>query len=122
MDSKDLTTDLNAMELLQKEFPLLFSLLWALKTNKYTNVLIPIINDLILKSNAPFTAPTSDNASSSSSGSSTELSYFPSLPVIRERGCYTADRVSREKLCTKLSRGHPTLLPGLFTVYCEHGK
>lgn len=54
-----------------------------------------------------------------------ELSYFPSLPKVRNRGSYTAD-VSKSlkitKSCKKTYTGHPTLLPGIFTVYCQHGK
>jgi hypothetical protein len=54
-----------------------------------------------------------------------ELSFFPSLPKIRSRGSYTADISKTLKVansCKKNYTGHPTLLPGIFTVYCRHGK
>lgn len=127
MDNKDITTDVQAMELLQKEVPLLFSLLRVLK-GSHSNILLPIINTMIEKSNAPFTACAISNSSQEAPSSEiltseSELAYFPSLLQIRKRGCYTADKANqKEKLCTKQSHGHPTLLPGIFTLYCEHGK
>ena len=51
-----------------------------------------------------------------------ELAYFPCLPKIRDRGFYDIDSSSKAVGCTKQSSGHPTLLPGIFTVYCPHGK
>ena len=52
------------------------------------------------------------------------LSCFPSLPIIRERSAYVADALSRSKffICTKKSSRHITLLPGIFSLYCEHGN
>jgi hypothetical protein len=53
------------------------------------------------------------------------LGFFPSLPMIRRRGMFVADKQGskqREDFCTKFSKGHPSLLPGVFTVFCPHGK
>ena len=57
---------------------------------------------------------------------SNSLSYFPCWPQCNNRGLYIADRnqiaaVKDATQCTKIHRGHPKLMPGLFTVYCEHG-
>ena len=67
---------------------------------------IPIVKSMILKSKAPF-APNSSSTSISSFHSSqppheSELTYFPSLPKVRQRGyyIYTADKTNpKEKLC-----------------------
>ena len=53
-------------------------------------------------------------------------SFFPSLPIVRGRGTYAADHSNApqsitEDACRKASYGHPTLTPGIFTVYCPHG-
>ena len=50
--------------------------------------------------------------------------YFPCWQPCSARGTYVADRQQTTKdalKCSKLHRGHPKLMPGLFTVYCEHG-
>lgn len=49
------------------------------------------------------------------------LSFFPSLPRIRKRRYYSADVEAKDTHCTKLYRGHPSLMPGLFTLLCPHG-
>ena len=63
-------------------------------------------------------------ASSYAVPSTNHLSHFPSLPVIRGTGRYSADQHTRtadEHNCRKVSYGHPTLTPGIFTLYCTHG-
>ena len=125
IESKDITTDVNAMEMLQKEIPLLFSFFRHLKYT-HSSILLPIVKTMILKSKAPFALNSSSTSISSLHSSQppheSELSYFPSLPKVRQRGYYTADKTNpKEKLCTKQSYGHPTLLPGIFTLFCEHG-
>ena len=49
------------------------------------------------------------------------LSFFPSLPRVQKRRCYSADVDAKETLCTKLYRGHPSLMLGIFTLLCPHG-
>jgi hypothetical protein len=54
-----------------------------------------------------------------------DLSFFPNLPKCRNRGLFAADTVKggrKAEMCTKQYRGHPTLLPGIFTLYCQHGR
>ena len=64
----------------------------------------------------------------SSYGATTEIStlyFFPSLPPVRGPGRYQAGQKSsanEEDSCRKVSYGHPTLTPGIFTIlYCTHG-
>ena len=55
-----------------------------------------------------------------------ELSFFPGLPKYRNRGCFDMDKTKQAKKgkddsCHKKHSGHPSLLPGIFTMYCPHG-
>ena len=53
-----------------------------------------------------------------------EMGFFPSLPVKRSRGKFVMDRKPIKKEdgeCKKKAAGHPSLLPGIFTIFCEHG-
>ena len=47
---------------------------------------------------------------------------FPHLPRIRERGFFHMDGKKFSDSCRKLSKGHKTLLPGIFLLHCEHGE
>ncbi|XP_060601822.1 uncharacterized protein LOC132755047 [Ruditapes philippinarum] len=52
-----------------------------------------------------------------------ELSFFPCLPKYRSRGRFQKDasQVKNKVHCTKKYAGHPSLLPGVFTIFCPHG-
>lgn len=106
------------MEILQKEIPVLFANVSHLPRNS----LIPLIDAIIQKASAPFSSSTPEEVCNLQSLLQ-ELSYFPSLPKIRERGTYKSDcHSSKVKGCTKQSSGHPSLLPGIFTLFCPNGE
>ena len=48
--------------------------------------------------------------------------YYPNLPTVRKRGVYKSDSARKDQTCTKVYRGHPSLLPGIFTLFCSHGR
>lgn len=48
-------------------------------------------------------------------------SYLPNLPAIRVRGLYTSDKQKGERVCNKYFQHHKALLPGVFTIHCQHG-
>lgn len=48
--------------------------------------------------------------------------YLPNLLQVRTRGLYTADKQKGEKVCNKYHNHHKALLPGIFTIHCQHGK
>ena len=53
-----------------------------------------------------------------------KFSFFPHLPLLHGLGNYKADKqreVTDLNNCRKYSYGHPTLTPGIFTLYCQHG-
>lgn len=118
-----LTANPTSMQMLQEEVPILFELLSNV-SNFPRKCLIPLIEMLIEKASAPFSDEanipeiTSDNKSELE-----ELAYFPSLPKVRGRGMFNADYHQRKGVkCTKQSSGHPSLLPGIFTLFCPHGE
>eukprot|EP00794_Sanderia_malayensis_P006452 gene6452-7184_t len=55
----------------------------------------------------------------------TEFSFLPKWPRKTQRGIYFQDLQGSKKhdsvTCNKDYRGHPTLMPGIFTLYCKHG-
>lgn len=118
------------MNQLQNASPILFDLL--LSVEKYPHQLMsPILDKLIEKATNPFRDDHSEANDSVSCkkqqlGNSDgcvekSLSYFPSLPQVRARRRYEADKNNKERICTKKGIGHPSLLPGIFTIFCEHG-
>ena len=121
---------IQAMNQLQNASPILFDLLLSVENYPH-QLMAPILDKLIEKATIPFNDDhgeagdivsckeqqlgTSDGCVEKS------LSYFPSLPQVRTRRRYEADKKTREKICTKRGIGHPSLLPGIFTIFCEHG-
>lgn len=111
------------MEKLQIQIPVLFELISTLPRIS-AQILKPILETLVEKSKAPFPdqSTTLTQAESTSDISQSPLSHFSSPPCMRARHSYLADRQSKRKpVCSKHSSGHPTLLPGTFTMYCQHG-
>jgi hypothetical protein len=56
-----------------------------------------------------------------------KLACYPNLPRIRGIPAYSADQRTTHRApedqdaCRKYSSSHPTLTPGIFTIYCPHG-
>lgn len=119
MCSSDITKNPLAMACLQEEVPMLFELLITKSIKQ--ELLHPILEELMEKAKAPFNKSTNSD-SIITAEESDEMSYFPYLPKCRNRSIYPADTTGKEITCTKRSSRHPTLLPGVFTLFCEHGK
>ena len=121
----DITKDVSAMKILQEEMPVLFETIRAL--NSYpSKMLNPILQLLLARANAPFKVDDAGDAGGShlqdTHQREDQLSYFPLLAKCRKRGIYKADKEGKLVSCTKKSSRHPTLLPGVFTLFCEHGE
>ena len=57
-------------------------------------------------------------------GSASKLSCFPNHPPVREVRNYSCDNKTpcqQNDSCRKYASHHPTLTPGIFTLYCPHG-
>lgn len=109
--------DLDTLQILQRECPLLFEILR--ESNSLPSQFCPVLHELLKRSKAPFNVP--ENPPCSPNYQSNDNCYFPTLPMVRSRGTYVADTHQRAKICTKRGSSHPTLLPGIFTLFCSHG-
>ena len=121
----DITRFPESMKLLQQYVPVLFNLIKNLSAYPHT-LLSPILHTLLEKAEAPFTDEqiigNEPPINQSESSELHHLGFFPQLPLVRNRGNYTADGSKYvDTSCNKYSHGHPSLLPGVFTVFCQHG-
>ena len=117
-----LEADPASMQMIQEEVPVLFELLSSVR-NLPRKCLVPLIQDIIEKARAPFTDEDVPETTPDKTTELEELAYFPSLPKLRSRGMFNADRQQRKVVkCSKQSSGHPSLLPGIFTLFCPHGE
>lgn len=119
---QSLTANPTYMQILQEEVPILFKLLSSV-TNLPRKCLLPLITMIIEKASAPFNdGDNPETAPADTKSELEELAYFPSFPKVRARGMFNADCHQRKVVkCTKQSSGHPSLLPGIFTLFCPHG-
>lgn len=121
----DVTRIPATMKLLQCHVPVLFNLVKNLDSYPHA-LLAPILQTLLDKAKAPFTDDQEVYNEKPNILSNLELhnlGYFPQLPLVRSRGNYVADGNKHPdvSICNKNSHGHPSLLPGVFTLFCQHG-
>ena len=72
---------------------------------------------------APFKVSKADKFHYPEPNRTNSLSYFPSLPQLHGNAVYQIDKsriAAGSDVCNKTSSKHPTLTPGIFTVYCPH--
>ena len=113
-------TDLATLRL---DFPMLYELVMAFPLCKLPTETSPVLRKLILISQAPFN--TNPACPSLTAFPANSHCHWPGLECVRGRGFYQIDKQGRDHdgfHCKKISRGHPSLLPGIFTMFCEHGK
>jgi hypothetical protein len=113
-------------QLLQDNVPILHDLLCKIGPE---NTLLPLeyrplVIDMVHKAQLPFVSTPLHPCVPASESTQTKgsKSYFPYLPVLWERRRYKSDKHRDASCCTKMYRGHPSLLPGIFTVFCPHGR
>ena len=119
MQHTSITSDTASLRLLQQEVPVLFTLLESLP-HYPRELLKTVLNRLVAMALAPFadTDPKNESSAETAEHANQTLSFFPQLYSGKH---YTADK-SISKICTKKSSGHPSLLPGIFTLFCQHGN
>lgn len=81
----------------------------------------PLVIDMVHKAQLPFVSTPLHPRVPVSAQSNNTHSYFPCLPVLWDWHRYKSDKHKDTLSCTKLYRGHPSLLPGIFTIFCPHG-
>ena len=97
-------TDITELQYLQTQCPMLFEL-FRHKNPIPKNALANAVEAMMAKAEAPFVGDFKDETPSTSSSS--DMAFFPQLPVIHSRGSYHADRVRKETICTKHTTSHP---------------
>ena len=109
--------------LFQQSCPLLFDIISLIEGDHLPSALCALVSDLLEKAKAPFNVPVDSLTDSrlGDSGHVQDLEYFPCLPIVRGHGDFCLDTNSPSSICTKRSTSHPTLLPGIFLVHCQHG-
>ncbi|XP_061191628.1 uncharacterized protein LOC133199816 [Saccostrea echinata] len=128
---KDISRDAELLNSIQINIPLLFEILRSVSfeiSSEYKE----IISKVFAKSKATFPNPntsdqfhnpkTEDPVTKEELDNAAQIAFFPKLEPIRQRGRYAADKGKfNAESCRKDSTKHPTLLPGIFTVFCQHG-
>ena len=105
------------------DFPMLYELLMSFPDSKVPQQFSKVLEKLLSLSTAPFRTPSALPASLDLSGN--PYGFWPSLPILRERGNYQIEQTKKQAdgfVCKKLSKDHSVLMPGVFTIFCEHGK
>ena len=116
--------DTGTLHFLQQNCPIILNLLQKVKVLPQQQM-FSVFNELLKRSNAPFLENSTHlehKALNSDLGTCNgDDGYFPALPIYRHRRRYSADTIKASKICTKRGTSHPTLLPGIFTLFCTHG-
>lgn len=122
MSESDITSDPINLKVLQEEIPVVFELIRALGYFS-KEILCPVLNELLKVANASFSSYGNDGGHTQDpiQSSTSQLACFPVLPRIRSRGDYQSDKKASGPICTKRRSKHPSLLPGIFTIFCQHG-
>ena len=92
---------------LQENVPFLYDLFYALGLNIVSLPVEfrPVIKELVRRAEFPFQ----------------NTPVHPCVCAGSAAGhVYKLDN-QQDKVCTKAYRGHPSLLPGIFTIFCSHG-
>lgn len=107
---------------LQGSAPVMTNFLHKIQTNgKIPQDTKMLIVDILSKIDNPFAASSTFEYPPATPDI---LSFFPCLPQQHGNASYTADKkkaADSEKTCRKESYGHPSLSPGIFTIFCQHG-
>lgn len=106
----------------QETFPVFLDVL-SPPMNFPRQVVTPVLLELKKKALAPFDTcvQVTDTNTTVAQGDDV-LTFFPSLPQIRHRRQYEADVERKVQLCNKKYSKHPSLTPGIFTLFCPHGE
>ncbi|KAK3109037.1 hypothetical protein FSP39_021641 [Pinctada imbricata] len=120
----DIQQDPTLWNTLHNKLPVFFEIIQALPSG--CQLLRPLLKELWSIAADPFCDALAQNKQLPPL-KNTEMSFFPHLPALQSRGKYIADKSSEKRTkaysqrCRKKNPGHPTLLPGVFTIFCPHG-
>ncbi|CAC5387652.1 unnamed protein product [Mytilus coruscus] len=110
---------------LHEKIPIIFEIF---EHNIISDNLKKLLVELWQISISAFVDATEDNCKEETVLKDDQLSFFPALKKYRNRGTFQIDGNRKQKKktkadnCQKRYPGHPSLLPGIFTMFCPHGK
>ena len=111
---------------LQQCLPVISEFLASLPQDSLPDELVAFLSYLWSKATAPFSSGVTSVNSERGDCYNNELAFFPNLPLVRNRELYSQAyanmKAKQERSCGKEYMGHPSLLPGIFTIYCQHGN
>ena len=105
--------------------PIIYDALCTLKSPVLPKEWSDLFEGLESKSKATFSSAAFCLPPPNEEDTSETMSYFPHWPVLCARGNYEQESLMQQqkKSCLKnATKGENPLMPGLFTVYCQHGK
>lgn len=123
MLTSDVTKDAANLKVLQEEIPVIFNLIRALGYYP-KEILAPLLSELCRVAFVVFAVGDAQKPITLTEANEVDLAYYPALPRVRVRGVYQADKKAggHGHACRKRSSKHPSLLPGIFTIFCQHGN
>lgn len=124
MAGVNIKQDPSKLKTLAEDLPIVYKVIASPRITSLPQPLVKLLLELWSKAKATF-AGAEPHTDESNAIHEDELVFFPSLPKLRNRGLYAADLArdtNKSRSCRKQYGGHPTLLPGIFTVYCPHGE
>ena len=110
VSGENITCNADKMKVLHEQGPSLYKMIS--QSTEVSDEEKALITDILFKVNSPFNGKIAHDLPHAADAN--ELSFFPSIKEI-ENDCEKTNFLKRK-------RGHPTLLPGLFTMLCPHGK
>ena len=105
---RDMTSNSDVLRQVYNRIPLLYGLVSDLQDEiKFPTDIKPLLYHLIALSRNPFTGPTNKLAAVDKSDDI--VTFFPILPLLRERGFYEMDTKKEEQVCQKNYTSHKKL-------------
>jgi hypothetical protein len=114
--------DLTKWQLLHQHIPIIFEITEQCSTSHIPEEMMPLIHELLEISVYPFVNLSMQENYVDTEMQDNEMAFFPSLLTCRARGIYSLDSSRSKPACGKRYKGHPSLIPRVFTLFCPHGK
>ena len=120
LEGASVTNSPEQLKILFDKIPVLFNLIKELEGNELPEEVKNLLKPIKAKALAPFANAVNMNTQSFDEEQGDMLSCFPNMPRYRNRPVFAADLQRSERTCKKRAGRQPSLLPGIFTLFCTH--
>ena len=112
-----------ALLVVQQNAPVIFNALSVIKSSKMPSQWKELLDEMKKKCLQSFERAQHKLHLAQENSKSLSTKYFPCWPKLCERGVYRMDKEKEQNTvdCSKGRKGQ-SLMPGIFTVYCKHGR